>query len=199
MARHRYGQALHARVPQGARLADQHARCRGRQGRSPVLQGYRSCGADQDDRHLPEARQLDAARGNHEARLRGGARHLPARRPDHQAPCLRRRGGGAAGLRGAREMKETIGWIGVGSMGHRMSRHLATAGYPLVVADAVSTERAPPGAGIAKSNAEVAARAATVILSLPDGKVSEAVAAELAAAPDRKVKTVIDTSTIGIT
>ena len=53
-------------------------------------------------------------------------------------------------------MKETIGWIGVGSMGHRMSRHLATAGYPLVVADAVSTEKAPPGAAIAKSNAEVA-------------------------------------------
>jgi len=95
-------------------------------------------------------------------------------------------------------MKETIGWIGVGSMGHRMSRHLAKAGYGLVVADAVSTEKAPPGAGIAKSNAEVAARAATVILSLPDGKVSEAVARELVAAPERKVKTVIDTSTIGI-
>ena len=58
-------------------------------------------------------------------------------------------------------MSETIGWIGVGSMGHRMSRHLAKAGYPLVVADAVSTERAPPGAAIAKSNAEVAARAET--------------------------------------
>ena len=95
-------------------------------------------------------------------------------------------------------MKETIGWIGVGSMGHRMSRHLAKAGYGLVVADAVSTEKAPPGASIAKSNAEVAGRAATVILSLPDGKVSEAVARELVAAPDRKVKTVIDTSTIGI-
>lgn len=95
-------------------------------------------------------------------------------------------------------MKETIGWIGVGSMGHRMSRHLATAGYPLVVADAVSTEKAPPGAGIAKSNAEVAARAAIVILSLPDGKVSETVARELASAPDRKVEVVIDTSTIGI-
>ena len=27
-------------------------------------------------------------------------------------------------------MKETIGWIGVGSMGHRMSRHLVAAGYP---------------------------------------------------------------------
>jgi 3-hydroxyisobutyrate dehydrogenase len=95
-------------------------------------------------------------------------------------------------------MKETIGWIGVGSMGHRMSRHLAKAGYPLVVADAVSTERAPPGATIAKSNAEVAEKAETVILSLPDGTVSEAVARELVAAKSRRVKTVIDTSTIGI-
>jgi 3-hydroxyisobutyrate dehydrogenase len=95
-------------------------------------------------------------------------------------------------------MKETIGWIGVGSMGHRMSRHLATAGYPLVVADAVNTEKAPPGVAIAKTNAEVAGKAETVILSLPDGKVSEAVSRELAAAKPRKVKTVIDTSTIGI-
>jgi 3-hydroxyisobutyrate dehydrogenase-like beta-hydroxyacid dehydrogenase len=95
-------------------------------------------------------------------------------------------------------MQETIGWIGVGSMGHRMSRHLGNAGYPLLVADAVSTERAPKGAGIAKSNAEVAARAATIFLSLPDGVVSQTVARELAAARNRKAKTVIDTSTIGI-
>ena len=95
-------------------------------------------------------------------------------------------------------MTQTIGWIGVGSMGHRMSRHLVTAGHALVVADAVSTERAPQGATVAGSNAEVAARAGTVILSLPDGNVSQAVARELAGAPSRKVKTVIDTSTIGI-
>jgi 3-hydroxyisobutyrate dehydrogenase len=95
-------------------------------------------------------------------------------------------------------MKETIGWIGVGSMGHRMSRHLVTAGYPLVVADAVSTAKAPEGAAIAKSNAEVAGRADIVILSLPDGAVSVAVAREIAAAKPRRVKTVIDTSTIGI-
>jgi len=94
-------------------------------------------------------------------------------------------------------MKETIGWIGIGSMGHRMSRHLAKAGYPLVMADAVSTERAPEGAKIAASNAEIAQSAETVILSLPDGNVSLAVARELAAAPKRKVKSVIDTSTIG--
>jgi 3-hydroxyisobutyrate dehydrogenase len=95
-------------------------------------------------------------------------------------------------------MAGTIGWIGVGSMGHRMSRHLVAAGHALVVADAVSTERAPEGAKIAKSNAEVAALADTIILSLPDGTVSEAVAREIAAASPRKVKTVVDTSTIGI-
>jgi 3-hydroxyisobutyrate dehydrogenase len=95
-------------------------------------------------------------------------------------------------------MTETIGWIGIGSMGHRMSRHLVAAGHSLVVADAASVERAPPGARIASSNAEVAALADTVILSLPDGNVSQAVAREIAGASPRKVKTVIDTSTIGI-
>src|SRR5262245_23759979 len=85
------------------------------------------------------------------------------------------------------DMKETIGWIGVGSMGHRMSRHLVEAGYPVVVADAVSTERAPPGTTMAKSNAEVAKQADVIILSLPDGKVSQAVAKEIAAAPQRRV------------
>ena len=95
-------------------------------------------------------------------------------------------------------MTETIGWIGIGSMGHRMTRHLVAAGCDLVVADAVSTERAPPQARVAKSNAEVAALADTIILSLPDGTVSEAVAREIAAASPRRVKTVIDTSTIGI-
>ena len=95
-------------------------------------------------------------------------------------------------------MADTIGWIGVGSMGHRMSRHLVAAGHALVVADAQSTERAPPEARIAKDNAEVAALADTIILSLPDGAVSESVARELAAAAPRKVSTVIDTSTIGI-
>lgn len=95
-------------------------------------------------------------------------------------------------------MAETLGWIGVGSMGHRMTKHLLAAGHTLVVADAVSTERAPAGAKIAKSNAEVAALADTIILSLPDGNVSQAVAREIAAASPRKAKTVIDTSTIGI-
>jgi 3-hydroxyisobutyrate dehydrogenase len=95
-------------------------------------------------------------------------------------------------------MAETLGWIGIGSMGHRMTRHLVKAGHNLVVADAVSTEKAPEGVKVAKSNAEVAALADTIILSLPDGTVSEKVAREIAAASPRKVKMVIDTSTIGI-
>jgi 3-hydroxyisobutyrate dehydrogenase len=95
-------------------------------------------------------------------------------------------------------MAETLGWIGIGSMGHRMTRHLLAAGHTLIVADAVSTERAPAGARIAGSNAEVAAQADTIILSLPDGGVSETVAREIVAASPRKVKTIIDTSTIGI-
>jgi len=95
-------------------------------------------------------------------------------------------------------MVETIGWIGVGSMGHRMSRHLVAGGYPLVVADAVSVGRAPPGAAVAKTNREVAEQADIVILSLPDGSASQTVAKELVAATRRRLKTVIDTSTIGI-
>ena len=95
-------------------------------------------------------------------------------------------------------MKETIGWIGVGSIGHRMAKHLANNGYKLVVADAGSTERAPAGSIIAKSNGEVAQAAEIIVLSLPDGKISEKVAAEIAATPNAKAKLVIDTSTIGI-
>jgi 3-hydroxyisobutyrate dehydrogenase-like beta-hydroxyacid dehydrogenase len=95
-------------------------------------------------------------------------------------------------------MKDTIGWIGVGSIGHRMAKHLANGGYKLVVADAGSTARAPAGSTIAKSNAEVAQAAEIVILSLPDGKISEKVAAEIAATANAKAKLVIDTSTIGI-
>jgi 3-hydroxyisobutyrate dehydrogenase len=95
-------------------------------------------------------------------------------------------------------MTEPIGWIGLGQMGHRMSRHLAAAGHALVVADAATTERAPPGSRVARSNAEVATQADIVILSLPDGAVSETVAREIAAASPRRARTVIDTSTIGI-
>lgn len=95
-------------------------------------------------------------------------------------------------------MAETIGWIGLGSIGHRMVRHLSGAGHPLVVADIANSANAPQGARIAASNGEVAAGADIVILSLPNGRITQAVAREIAAAKSRRVRTVVETSTIGI-
>ncbi|MEM9442767.1 MAG: NAD(P)-dependent oxidoreductase [Pseudomonadota bacterium] len=91
-----------------------------------------------------------------------------------------------------------IGWIGLGQMGHRMAAHVAAAGYPLVVADAVSTDLAPKGARIADSNSEVGERAEIVILSVPDGAASLAVCQDLAKAKTRSVEVIIDSSTIGM-
>lgn len=95
-------------------------------------------------------------------------------------------------------MSETVGWIGVGSMGSRMAANLAKGGYPMVVADKMSTAAAPEGATIAGTNAEVAKAVETVILSVPAGPDTLLIADEIIAAADRGVKTVIDTSTIGI-
>ena len=92
----------------------------------------------------------------------------------------------------------TVGWIGLGQMGHRMARHVADAGYPLVVADAASTELAPGGAATAGSNSEVGKRADIVVLSVPDGAASLAVCRDLIAAGPRRVDLVIDSSTIGM-
>ncbi len=79
-----------------------------------------------------------------------------------------------------------------------MAKHLVSHGYPLVVADANSTELAPAGSEVAPSNTVVGERASIVILSVPDGRVSLEVARDLMTAPQRKVDLVIDTSTIGI-
>jgi 3-hydroxyisobutyrate dehydrogenase len=95
-------------------------------------------------------------------------------------------------------MAETVGWIGVGSMGSRMAVNLAKGGYHLVVADKMSTAHAPDGSTIAASNTEVAQAAEIVILSVPAGPDSLAIADEFIATANRKVKIVIDTSTIGI-
>ncbi|MGI9508881.1 MAG: NAD(P)-dependent oxidoreductase [Geminicoccaceae bacterium] len=93
---------------------------------------------------------------------------------------------------------EAIGWVGLGQMGHRMAAHVAAAGYPMIVADAQSTDRAPKGARIAAANGEVGEHAQTVVLSVPDGAASLAVCRDLIAAERRRVDLVIDSSTIGM-
>jgi 3-hydroxyisobutyrate dehydrogenase-like beta-hydroxyacid dehydrogenase len=92
-----------------------------------------------------------------------------------------------------------LGFIGLGNMGGPMAARLAAAGFGLVAYDAAGTpERAPAGTRCVESCAEVAAAAATVLLSLPDARVVREVAAEIAAAADRATDTVVDFSTIGI-
>ncbi len=92
-----------------------------------------------------------------------------------------------------------FGFVGLGNMGGPMAANVAAAGFDLAVHDkAGSAALAPQGARPVDSLAELAAATDTVFLSLPDGPVSIAVATEIAAAPERAVSTVIDTSTIGI-
>jgi 3-hydroxyisobutyrate dehydrogenase-like beta-hydroxyacid dehydrogenase len=90
------------------------------------------------------------------------------------------------------------GFIGLGNMGAPMAANLAATGcQPIVYDKAGTAERAPEGAIQAASLAEVTA-AETVFLSLPDGPVVAAVAAEIAASNQRRTTAVIDTSTIGV-
>lgn len=96
------------------------------------------------------------------------------------------------------ERLPVIGWIGLGQMGHRMAAHVAAAGYPMVVADAASTDLAPKDAYIARCNREVGENAEIVLLSVPDGAASLAVCRDLTQASPRRVEVVIDSSTIGM-
>lgn len=96
-------------------------------------------------------------------------------------------------------MSQKIGFIGLGNMGQPMAANIARAGHRMIVYDAAGTEaRAPEGAEIAGSVAEVANAAETVLLSLPDGPVVAAVAEEIVASNARVTQIVVDLSTIGI-
>ena len=94
---------------------------------------------------------------------------------------------------------DRVGFVGLGNMGRPMAANVAKGGYDMIVFDAAGTaERAPPGATVAASMAEVAAQAGTVLLSLPDGAAVASVAAEMVASAASIVATVVDTSTIGV-
>ncbi len=91
------------------------------------------------------------------------------------------------------------GFVGLGNMGGPMAANLSRSGVELVVFDAAGTlERTPEHARAATSLTDLAARAETVFLSLPDGSNVLDVVAGLGGAHDRSVDTVIDVSTIGI-
>lgn len=93
---------------------------------------------------------------------------------------------------------ETVGFIGLGSMGGALAANLVAAGHPVVAHDVLGPQRAPEGSSYVPSVAEVAQLSGVVVLSLPDGKASEQVTREIVATDERVVRCVLDTSTIGV-
>src|SRR5689334_7172241 len=100
-------------------------------------------------------------------------------------------------------MAETLGFVGVGRMGGRMSQRLINAGYSLVFCDTNDAAAKPlvdAGAKRLDSAAAVASEAEIVIISLPTPQIVEACAlGPKGVIEGTKVKIFIDTSTTGAT
>jgi 3-hydroxyisobutyrate dehydrogenase-like beta-hydroxyacid dehydrogenase len=92
----------------------------------------------------------------------------------------------------------TVGFVGLGNMGSVLAGNLVTAGHQVVSHDVAGPGRNPDGARFAADVAQLSGLADVVVLSLPDGDVSERVAREIVAATPRRVTHVVDTSTVGV-
>jgi 3-hydroxyisobutyrate dehydrogenase-like beta-hydroxyacid dehydrogenase len=92
----------------------------------------------------------------------------------------------------------TVGFVGLGSMGSVLAANLVATGHDVVAYDTAGPDRAPDGATFAADVGDVAAQAVIVVCSLPDGRVSEQVARQIAGAADRRTTHVVDTSTVGV-
>jgi 3-hydroxyisobutyrate dehydrogenase len=91
-----------------------------------------------------------------------------------------------------------IGFVGLGNMGFPMAENIVKGGFELIGFDAAGTEgRLPEGATAADSVAAVVQAADTVMLSVPDGKITLLIVDQILAASDRTVSVVIDLSTVG--
>ena len=75
-------------------------------------------------------------------------------------------------------MSETVGFVGLGTMGAPMARNLITAGFPLVVYD-INPAKAEPflqsGCSLAQSCEDLARRVEIVLSIVPDSPDAEAV------------------------
>jgi L-threonate 2-dehydrogenase len=93
-----------------------------------------------------------------------------------------------------------VGMIGLGIMGSAMSYNLLRAGFPVIgydVSDKARKDHEKAGGKVAKSVAEVAKSAETIITSLPSYKALATVAEELGASTNKN-HVVIETSTMPI-
>jgi 3-hydroxyisobutyrate dehydrogenase-like beta-hydroxyacid dehydrogenase len=99
--------------------------------------------------------------------------------------------------------QQSIGFVGVGRMGARMTRRLMAAGYPLTVYDTSKAAVQPlveGGAKRAESPAAVGSAADIVFASVPTPPIVEAVAlGPMGVIEGTRAKIFIDTSTTGAT
>ena len=92
----------------------------------------------------------------------------------------------------------TVGFIGLGKMGGPMATNAAAKAPGLVCFDVAGTDdRLPAGGVAATSVADVARRCTTILISVPDGSATRAVAEAILATEQSVVETLIDLSTIG--
>ncbi|WP_083521312.1 NAD(P)-dependent oxidoreductase [Alicyclobacillus kakegawensis] len=99
-------------------------------------------------------------------------------------------------------MSETLGFIGLGNMGHHMASRLLRQGYSMVLYDirqeALDPFREHPNVTVASSCAEVPAQAKTILVSLPNPQVVRSVVlGEGGLCSGGKFDTYIDLSTTG--
>jgi 3-hydroxyisobutyrate dehydrogenase len=92
----------------------------------------------------------------------------------------------------------TVGFVGLGNMGSVLAENLVDAGHQVMSHDVSGPGRSPAGAEFVGDLNQVARRADVIVLSLPDGGISEQVARTIAEAPQRRVTHVVDTSTVGV-
>jgi len=92
----------------------------------------------------------------------------------------------------------TIGFIGLGNMGHPMASNIAAAGFDVVCFDAAgTTERLPDGAHAAASAEEIFGTTDTALLSVPDGTATTVLIDQLERTRSRRVTSIVDLSTVG--
>jgi 2-hydroxy-3-oxopropionate reductase len=98
-------------------------------------------------------------------------------------------------------VKRTLGFIGVGVMGHPIGKHLLAKGHDLVVYDtsaAAVNAMVEAGAQAAASTLEVCSRASIVFTSLPSPAVfTQVMLGEGGIVHGEAVKIVVDLSTVG--
>ena len=92
----------------------------------------------------------------------------------------------------------TIGFVGLGQMGQPMAAHIAKGDIPVLAFDQLPG-LAPEGAQSSDNLADLIERSDTIFLSLPDGKIVNTVATEIAVLAGVAGKTIVDLSTIGPT